>query len=150
MPKYTTGETPGPFRNDTVFPVAPGLPRQPPPLTFGASPSMRHIKHRHPAEGRQGLPEFHYSSQRVLMSLFKLQVKIKQVLILLASAHLTLGKTTHIPWRAVISTKLNHSWCQLLNQQPPRLPSQLHFKNISSCVSLHQQSQTIHMYNVIK
>lgn len=109
MPKYTTGETLGAFRKDAVFPVVPGLLGQPPPLPLGAPPSMGCIKHRHPAGGRQGLTEFHYSSRRVLMSLFKLQVKIKQVLILLASAHLTLGKTTHSPQWVVISTMLNHS-----------------------------------------
>lgn len=105
MPKYTTGETLGPFRNDTVV---PGLLGQPPPVTLGAPPSMGCVKHRRPAEWRQGLTEFHYSSQRVFMSLFKLQVKIKQVLILLASAHLTLGQTTHSPQWVVISTMLKH------------------------------------------
>ena len=83
MPKYTTGETLGPFRNDTVV---PGLLGQPPPVTLGAPPSMGCVKHRRPAEWRQGLTEFHYSSQRVFMSqifIFKMEDYLSSVIFVL-------------------------------------------------------------------
>ena len=142
MPKCTVGEKLEHFWSDTVLPSVPGLLRQPLPLTFGAPPSMGH-KRRHPTEGRgEGLTEFRRRSQRVLTPLYKLQVKVKQVLTLLANNSPYSRQNHHSPGWAVIIELLNHSWYQLLSQQPARLPSQLHFKTLtlqSVCISSHKQ-----------
>lgn len=142
MPKCTTGEKLEHFWSDTVLPSVPGLLRQPLPLTFGAPPSMGH-KRRHPTEWRgEGLTEFRGRSQRVLTPLCRLQVKVKQVLTLLANTHLTPGKTTIVQGGRSSSCCLTAADNQLLKQQPARLPSQLHFKTLtlqSLRISSHKQ-----------